>query len=88
MNNRREDFERFISTHWRYIEFEIKWYSYAEEYSEQEVQDAWDAWNAALDSRVVELPPFIIDEYEDGAVEYCELQPLLDALEKAGIKYK
>lgn len=54
MEQRRVGFEAFVSGHIYLCEFTVnRDPDHLDEYAESEIQTAWEAWNAALDSVVI-----------------------------------
>ena len=57
-----------------------------ERYRDKDINDAWCAWNAALDSVVIELPEvFQIDVGMIDSVGFFEEEAVLDAIKAAGL---
>lgn len=46
---------------------------------------AWQAWQAAIDSRVVDLPEHYMDKFGDMTLDYSAT---IRSLNAAGVKYK
>lgn len=96
MDKRREDFEKWAAEQlgWTPERFEM----HAGNYLNGRTYERWATWNAALDSRFVELPEtccrtLVFEQdntLEAGMIhdEYFEVDDIKCALNKAGIKYK
>lgn len=89
---RREAFEAFARDHYWLCEISHERDDLQfSEYVEPEMNVAWEAYNAALDSICVELPKRaeaanIYDDYDHGY--NCALYECTEALTAAGVPYK
>jgi hypothetical protein len=81
-NTRRELFEAWFESlnHYKPMRtiYNTLWY-----YDEQQVEDAWLIWNAALDSVVIELP--LVYDYPDTE---CMRMGCVDAIESTNLGLK
>jgi hypothetical protein len=98
MDKRREDFEKWAISYKDKHGLPLFVFYKKEDgsYLCQQAKLAWAAYNAALDSRVVELPSEEVQQFTDEA-EYMNgyesgylsaLDQCKESLTKAGIKYK
>lgn len=87
----KQSFQQWANTH--YLLSELSWTIEEGEYSEPEMQYAWEAWQASRQSLVIELPKKYESDYgagiyqdDDGDLYLAD--KVVTAIEAAGIKVK
>lgn len=96
----KQSFQEWANTH--YLLSELSWTIEEGEYSEPEMQYAWEAWQASRESLVIELPDdgiedcrkewperggkYSYDTFDTGYLYACKKHE--QAIEAAGLKVK
>jgi len=97
INKRREtmrksktqrQFEVFASQHYYFSELSVAFDDYVKEYIDCDIQNAWEIWQAACNSKVVKLPAKIRGIDETSRINNKAVDMLIEVLTEAEVKYK